>query len=232
MLANCTANSKFNPNSNKRIGEKEVKNAVIRVKNTLEEEYEDLLRKLNLSITIQNLHYREWYKFLTAVEGSSPENFYFDLNRGFKPDGSFLCLYDKNMDTPYVLLSSEAKTQGTNKGRVSKGKIKQSVGNAIERSSKNLGLMNFFFKKLPFNPYAIFMSGCDFDPENKYMQNKVLEINMGYSLNEILLNQGVGTTGCSIFCREMPYSIEEIEHILYKIAKNSMEYYLHTYFKK
>ena len=79
-MANCTANSKFNPNSNKRIGEKEVKNAVIRVKNTLEEEYEDLLRKLNLSITIQNLHYREWYKFLTAVEGSSPENFYFDLN--------------------------------------------------------------------------------------------------------------------------------------------------------
>ena len=231
-MSHCTANSKFNSNSNKRIGEKEVKNAVIRVRDSLEQEYEDILRKLKLSISIQNLNYRHWYKFLTAVEGSNPKNFSFDFNRGFKPDGSFLCLYDKNMDVPYVLLSSEAKTQGTNKGRIKKGKLKQSVGNAIERSSKNLGLMNLFFKKLPFNPYAIFMSGCDFDPENEYMRNKVLEINMGYSLNEILLNQGVGMTGCSIFCRETPYSIEEIEHILYKIAKNSMEYYLYTYFKK
>lgn len=229
-MSHCTANSKFNPNSNKRIGEKEIKYAMQKVKELLTNEYADILNKLNLSICLQPLKYREWYKFLMVVENNKDCNCPFDLDRGFQPDGSFLCLYDKGADIPYILLSSEAKTQGTNKGRVSKGKLKQSVGNAIERSSKNLGLMNVFFNKLPFNPYAIFMSGCDFDPENRYMRNKVLEINLGYAINTVQLNQGTGSTGCSIFCREVPYTVDEIAEILYKIAKNSMEYYLHTYY--
>lgn len=232
-MANCTANSIYNKNSNKRVGEKELINANKRVIYRLNEKYYDFLREHNMIVCSMPLKYKDWTRFVRKITNNPNLTYAFDLDRGFKPDGDFICLYDKVKDISYVLAASEAKEQGTNKGRIKAGENKQAIGNAIERSSKNLGLMNLFFSKLPFNPYAIFMSGCDFNSKNntKYMRNKVLEINLGYPLNKVLLNQGMGYTGCSIFCREKKYSISEMEEVLYQIAENSLKYYMDTYFK-
>lgn len=226
-MSGCVAYSVDNPRSNMRDGEKEIVLANHSVRTRLEKEFEDELESLNLSLCWGDLKYDRLLRFYSKT---GEEILDLDPNRGFKPDGKFLYINDKSDNTPYVLVASEAKTQGTNKCRVKNGKGRQAIGNAVERSSKNLGLMKEFFKNFPFNPYAIFITGSDFSKDSAYGLHRAKEINCGKGINKTHLNLGKGNTAASVYCREDSFTISEIIEVLYPIAKNSLKYYLKNFF--
>ena len=77
-----------------------------------------------------------------------------------KPDGGVL--YARIDGYMYPILVSEAKQQGTNDIRQEEGKKKQSMGNAIERVTKNYLELKSLFTPYDYFPYHVFISGCDF----------------------------------------------------------------------
>lgn len=90
---------------------------------------------------------------------------YFSHKYFIKPDGGILFARIKNRDIP--ILITEDKTQGTNDiyYHLSNNKnqyIKQSVGNAFERTAKNKNAAQMIFAGVNYFPYAVFASGCDF----------------------------------------------------------------------
>lgn len=101
----------------------------------------------------------------TEIKRYLPKEYYSDEKipiKGYiKPDGGILLV--KIIDTGEIipLLVSEHKSQGTNDKRNKEGLKKQSCGNAIERSIKNINTCFSLFSKYEFFPYVIFGEGCD-----------------------------------------------------------------------
>jgi hypothetical protein len=79
-----------------------------------------------------------------------------------KPDGGiFMARFEeKDLDLPIIFL--EDKRQGTNDERLAEGKDRQSTGNAVERAAKNIRGAEMVCAGVPYYPYTIFASGCDF----------------------------------------------------------------------
>jgi len=80
---------------------------------------------------------------------------------GMIPDGGILYLNPFNSSNKIPLLLTEDKTQGTNDKLLMQGKKRQSTGNAIERSAKNIRAAEMLFTGNIF-PYLLFCNGCDF----------------------------------------------------------------------
>jgi hypothetical protein len=96
-----------------------------------------------------------------------------------KPDGGiFIARFDqKDLDLPVIFL--EDKRQGTNDQRFAQGLCRQATGNAIERGAKNIRGAEMICAGVPYFPYTIFASGCDFHSSETIA--KRLEMgNMGF----------------------------------------------------
>jgi hypothetical protein len=79
-----------------------------------------------------------------------------NIRSNIQPDGGILY----RDETPILVI--EAKKQGTNNTRQSKGLKKQAKGNAIERAAKNNNELKNLFIRDKYFPYIIFCYGCDF----------------------------------------------------------------------
>ena len=75
-----------------------------------------------------------------------------------RPDGGVLFM------DGIPILSTEAKKQGTNSDRKKDGKVKQAMGNAIERAHKNYNELKNLQNPYLFTSYLLFGYGCDFAP--------------------------------------------------------------------
>jgi|TARA_Y100000310_G_scaffold148123_1_gene147398 type II restriction enzyme len=154
------------------------------------------------------------------------------------PDGGFIYVVINGVK--YYLLIGEQKTQGTNDKRLSEGKKRQSLGNAVERLGKNYNGLDLLFTKEDILPFVTFLQGCDFH-EAETIDNRVMTIFKGNKKNHINLHKdGLGRAG-SYFMRghkwnegsygESDWTVEEMISVFKKIAKGSLDYYITKYGK-
>ena len=136
-----------------------------------------------------------------------------------RPDGGVLYLIFNGIK--YPILVGEAKQQGTNDERKKEGKKKQSMGNAIERATKNFLELRCFYKPFGYFPYHIFISGCDFRKGSSIIdRTDVLTEyeprNADYTFHDDRL--------ASIWMREETWTPQEIYDRLYKTSVNVIEH--------
>lgn len=227
----CVANSQFNPQSNKRGGEKECSYATSKVKAQLEARYGDILKANRLQIREGNLTLGALMKFRDiTTPGGFHEPCSYDPDSSIYPDGKFLYVVDSiTEELKWVIGTSEAKTQGTNKGRIEANLDAQEVGNAVCREGKNIRVIRSFYKHLGFIPYVIFATGCDFAEGVKTTRNYLSGLNEGGLLNHTYLDS---SDYVSIYYQEDIFSIEETTDILFKVFNNSFKYYVNNFLKK
>jgi type II restriction enzyme len=140
-----------------------------------------------------------------------------------RPDGGFVFVTFDGVKK--LILSCEAKQQGTNMKRLREGKSKQSKGNAIERSMKNYDVLRKFMDLEPYFPYAVFASGCDLSAGSS-IRDRVTS-SMNYSApNKIYVRNVMANTRnvqrASIFLRERHWNANEIRDICLKIAEEAL----------
>ena len=154
------------------------------------------------------------------------------------PDGGFIYVVINGVK--YFLLIGEQKTQGTNDKRLSEGKKRQALGNAVERLGKNLNGLDLLFIKEEILPFVTFLQGCDFH-ETETIGNRVITIFKGLKKNSInVVKDVIGRGGC-YYMRghkwdegtygESDWTVEEMTNIFKKISQLSMEYYIDKYGK-
>lgn len=105
-----------------------------------------------------------------------------------KPDGGviFACINDNK----YPILIVEDKVQGTNDSRLTEGKPKQSLGNAIERAAKNIRGCEMLCSNTNVFPYVIFASGCDFH-HTETISKRLEMMNFGISNHYIEITEDI-----------------------------------------
>ena len=134
--------------------EKKLLDSVLKIKTELELIYPELTfvwrKKLHLKEIAEKLGKTSWVP-------ASEDPF-------VSPDGGLLFIIWKGVE--YPILISEAKKQGTNDERWLEGKELQSKGNGIERAHKNAKEFSLYNEALDYNPYVIFVCGCDFDHDS------------------------------------------------------------------
>ena len=148
-----------------------------------------------------------------------------------RPDGGVLSVVDKD-EKIYPILITEVKNQGTNDLRVEEGKARQAKGNAIERLGKNV--IGFRTALMPEGivPFLCFGYGCDF-AEDSSILDRISTIAMFGPLNQVnVVNQitaGKSFNRGSFFFRENPWSIEEMEELMFEVASRAIHYYFASY---
>ena len=154
------------------------------------------------------------------------------------PDGGFI--YVTINGVKYFLLIGEQKTQGTNDKRLSEGKKRQALGNAVERLGKNLNALDLLFKKEDILPFVTFLQGCDFH-ETETIGDRVISIFKGSKKNNINLFKDELDRAGSYYMRghkwdegtygESDWSVEEMTNIFKKVSQLSLGYYIDKYGK-
>lgn len=147
------------------------------------------------------------------------------------PDGGILYLVD-NKGNSYPILIGEVKNQGTNDLRKAEGKKKQAQGNAIERLGKNVIGFRTYMMDTDIFPFVCFCDGCDFAEDSSILDRVVTiamfgELNTDHTSNasyqKAVFNRG------SYYCREKKWKPEEMETIMYEVAKKAIYYYFSKY---
>lgn len=133
----------------------------------------------------------------------------------------------------FPILIGEVKNQGTNDLRAKEGKPKQSKGNAVERLGKNVIGLRIYMDMIDKGifPFVCFGDGCDFAPGSSIL-DRVLTIAMFGELmcdhtdtEADFFNRG------SFYFREKRWTKEEMEEIMYMVAKHSIDHYFEKYGK-
>ena len=214
--------------------EKDMTVAVEFTLNWLENEYPEYKfgwqKKIHLKTIYKIL--REQYGFVDIyLEGVKDTTF-------ITPDGGFI--YVVINEIKYFLLIGEQKTQGTNDKRLSEGKKRQSLGNAVERLGKNYNALDLLFKKEGILPFVTFLQGCDFH-EDETIGDRVITIFKGLKKNSINLFKDQLDRAGTYYMRghkwdvgingESDWSIEEMRNIFIEISKTSLKYYKDKYGK-
>lgn len=201
--------------------EKQLKNAVLSVINTLHEKFPGIQLKWEQEVKLQTVINRlkisfPDVSFATPLPASA-----------MKPDGGFLYMIGKDGEL-YPILITEKKNQGTNDIRLQEGKKKQSMGNAIERLGKNvIGLCASMLTESIF-PFVCFGDGCDF-ADGSSILDRVVTIAMFGELNEAhLFNQKAFARG-SFYFRRAQWSEEEMFRLSCETAIRSVYYYFGKY---
>ena len=174
-------------------------------------------------IVVNNSEYRKKY-----------DSQIFTSSTTMKPDGGIV--YFKHKGKMYPIGIFEDKKQGTNDKRLEEGKKKQSMGNAIERAGKNIRTSELLFTDAIF-PYCIFARGCDLQPGTS-IYRRMSQFNHGFSpiqmkhLDRIDIFKKIINTyhiiiPCTIITTpDTDWKNEEIEKVVEKILRISIEYYL------
>ena len=152
-------------------------------------------------------------------------------HRTIAPDGGILLLRKYNSEEYLkILLIAEVKRQGTNKDRVQEGKIKQSIGNAIERLGKNVIGIRAMLNHENITPFVCFCWGCDFTEE--YTQSKICMMNEFYPLNHMYVHKRDGNSDynryspVSIYYQEEQWTAQNMYNIMKEIAETALRYYI------
>lgn len=103
-----------------------------------------------------------------------------------KPDGGVILYHHTASGWTCPVLIMEDKVQGTNDLRHAEGKPHQSCGNAVERAAKNIRGAEMLARHVPFFPYAIFASGCDFHPDET-IAKRLEMMNYGFPNHTIVV---------------------------------------------
>jgi len=154
-----------------------------------------------------------------------------NMKTSIRPDGGIIFM--KIAGAERIVLVSEAKIQGTNIKRIAEGKKPQSLGNAIERASKNIMQIQQCMKLEDILPYVLFASGCDLG-EGSYIIERVrcfvwnMGINKEY-VDNIQTNTGESLQRISLFAREERWTYDEMYEILISVAIKSISHYTHKY---
>lgn len=149
-----------------------------------------------------------------------------------RPDGGILSVVD-SAGTPYPILITEVKNQGTNDLRREEGKPKQAKGNAIERLGKNVIGFRTAMMTETIMPFLCFGYGCDFADDSSIL-DRVTTIAMFGPLNQInVVNHGEGGTfnRGSFFFREAEWTADEMAAIMIDVATRALFYYFAKYGK-
>jgi type II restriction enzyme len=147
-----------------------------------------------------------------------------------KPDGGILSIVDIDNEKHPILIT-EVKNQGTNDRRKKEGLKKQAKGNAIERLGKNVIGFRTAMLTEGITPFVCFGYGCDFEDGSSIL-DRVITIGMFGPLNEITvtdLGEGSAFNRGSFFFREDEWSEDEMESVMYEVAKRSIHYYFAKY---
>lgn len=103
-----------------------------------------------------------------------------------KPDGGIYIAVVNNKQ--YIMMILEDKVQGTNDLLFSKGKKRQSTGNAIERGAKNINGCKMLCINQSFFPYALFAAGCDFHPDET-ISKRIEMFNYGEPIHHYVVSK-------------------------------------------
>ena len=163
-----------------------------------------------------------------------------------KPDGGVIEVKDVNGRWRPILIS-EAKKQGTNVERIKEGLGKQSQGNAIERTHKNIAELKNYMLSESYFPYVVFMHGSDLTtdtlfvpepdgsvfelhptsiPDRLTAANYGLPVNMPYCRN-IFATRSDGSMImlqiASLYMRNDPWTQEEMAEAMIEIAQEALK---------
>lgn len=186
--------------------------------NLLRESVKDVVQLLQETFPNHNF---KIHKSLSAQEISSfvqRENFFLS-NHKIVPDGGIIW-----MDGKYPVLISEMKYQGSNQERMAQGKMKQAIGNAIERYGKNVMALQSMFNSYDFMSCVVFCWGCDFETE--LVQSKMIFMNDLYPLNRIYEKTHVGIKPHNIFIQTTPWTKSQMVDKMFDMAKKYSSYFL------
>jgi type II restriction enzyme len=188
------------------------------------------IRRLEDDFHVKLYHETQWKlsEVVAHLQDCFPEvNFHNHFpTSSMRPDGGILSILGEN-DRRHPVLIVEVKNQGTNDLRLSEGKKKQAKGNAIERLGKNVIGFRAALLSEGIMPFLCFGYGCDFASDSSIL-DRVSTIAMFGELNKIcVLNQGDEGqfNRGSFFFRESKWTLEEMEEIMYEVAKRSIHYY-------
>jgi len=213
--------------------EKVMMSAVNQVLTYLESTYPNYTfgwqKKLQLKTIYSIL--RDRYKFSSNIYLESVKDTTF-----ITPDGGFLYVLINGVK--YWLLIGEEKHQGTNDKRLSEGKKKQALGNAVERLGKNLNGLDLLFNGEEILPFVTFLQGCDFH-ESETITDRVITIFKSLKKNNInLFKDEIGRAG-SYYVRghkwdegnygDSDWTQGEMFDILKVVSEKSLKYYIDKY---
>ena len=159
-------------NEDSKPSEKNLNEAIDRTLVYLNEEYHNLgavFRKQKI-ITLYDCEKYYHAKWTDHAPEPNPEHKRYYMT----PDGGMIVMTLNGKETP--ILISEDKRQGTNDQGTKKSK--QSTGNAIERSAKNIRGAEMIFAELNVFPYVLFCNGCDFH-HTETIPGRLLMMNYG-----------------------------------------------------
>ena len=160
--------------------EKRVRTAVKKVYNYLKRTYPDITFQLESSVNK--------FELGKKLNNIHPKLGTFTSSRksGFRPDGGFLYAWFDGKKK--LILSVEAKKQGTNDIRMASGEDQQAKGNAIERSPKTYGEVVIMQLNEEIFPYLIFVSGCDF-AKGSTITDRITGMNYQSDINELYIQK-------------------------------------------
>ena len=182
-------------------------------------------------------HEKIWklYKIVAELRHTYPDvDFHCHSDTSFiRPDEGIFCIQPiKPSPIIYPILISEAKNQGTNDLRLSEGKPKQSMGNAVERLGKNVIGFRAALMRESISPFVCFGYGCDF-ANDSYILDRISTVAMFGQINKTYLfdqQEGRFDRGSFYFRREK-WTVEEMAEIMGDIAQRSVLYYFAKYGK-
>ena len=183
---------------------------------------------------------KDIYSYL-LTQSNLPESTYLEPVKDstfLTPDGGFIYVVINNKK--YYILVGEQKTQGTNDKRLSEGKSKQALGNAVERLGKNYNCLDLMFSQESILPFVTFLQGCDFH-ESETISDRVIMVFKGLKRNTINLNKDILNRAGSYYMRghkwneagygSSDWNTDEVTDIFNQIAEQSLSYYIQKYNK-
>ena len=162
-----------------------------------------------------------------------------------KPDGGVIEVMDVHGGWRPILIG-EAKKQGTNVERIKEGLRKQSIGNAIERTLKNIAEFKNYMIQENYFPYVVFMHGSDLTtetlrvpepsgeiyelqptsiPDRLTAANYGMPVNVPYCRNLFVENfdgSKIMLQIASLYMRNDPWTEEEMADVMIEIALEAL----------
>lgn len=139
-----------------------------------------------------------------------------------RPDGGVLLITIEGIGR-MPLLIGENKKQGDGKNQAS--------GNAVERATKNFGMLDLWMAREYINPFVFFCWGSDFGPK-KTIEDRLIPITGCRHFNEVWVYKNPHEKGGgSVFTSEQPFSEEFMRSICGTVARMSMLYFIERYGK-
>ncbi len=180
----------------------------------------------------------EIYFILKTTYGLGDSIYLEDVKKStfLTPDGGFI--YVIINDTKYFILVGEQKTQGTNDKRLAEGKVKQALGNAVERLGKNYNCLDLLFSQERILPFVTFLQGCDFH-KSETIAPRVVMVFKGLKKNTINLFKDPFNRAGTYYMRghkwnegkygQSDWTQNEMTSIFKETAEQSLQYYIDKY---